>query len=161
MARKPSEGVLQLHLVTSIDDPSAPTIAEVEAGTDLSGFLVPSLSTPGGGQVIQSPDVGSSFTKTGAGTHGGQPYTAEFYRDDTADTAWDALPPGTTGFFVVARMGGSDTGDALQATDLVDVYAIEVADRSPTDVGENEHQRFVVTAAVTDDPNEQVAIAAA
>ena len=94
--RKISEGVLKLYLLPACVDISAPTTAEIAAGDDLSAFLVPNLNTPRGGQIVQSPDVGSAFVKTGAGTIGGQPITAEFYRDDDSDDAWDAQPEGTT-----------------------------------------------------------------
>lgn len=165
MGRYVQDGVIQLHHVASIADPSAPTLTEVEAGTDLTGFLI-SLETPLEGAITDAPAANTKFNETVQGTFGGQAISGEFYRDKASgdgsagtDTAWDTLPRGTGGYLVVARFGGSGTDGALAVGDTVDVWPLEVATRENLAYARNETARFRCQAGVPDEPNEDVALA--
>lgn len=162
MAKTILDGIAQLHYVATIADPSAPTITEIEAGDDLSGFLRPGGDwNPLEGSTTDASDISSAFNKTARGTYGGQPFTAMFSNDDDPadDTAYNTLPRGTTGFFVVSFYGGSGADGALAATDVVSVYAIDVYTRKRSAYTRNEIAVFQIDAAVTDEPNEDVTIA--
>lgn len=163
MARFIQDGVLQVHYVASIADPSAPQLTEVQAGTDLTGFLR-SLETPNEGSIVDAPAADTAFNETIRGTRGGQPITGEFYRDKGSsdgasgtDTAWDTLPVGTEGYIVLARFGGSNSG-ALAVGDTVDVWPIDVATRENLPYERNTPTRFRLTAGVPDEPDEDVAL---
>lgn len=158
MARKPSDGNLQLHFVGSISNQAAPTAAEITGGTNLTSFLRPDgLSLSLSGNRVDAADVSSKFNATSGGSYGSDG-SATFYRNmDSAggyatDTAWDTLPIGTTGFLVVARNGGSNSG-AIQATDEVEVWPIEVVTRAVQDIGRDKNTMFDVDLAVTSAPN--------
>lgn len=158
MARFIPDGVLKVRYVPTIVNKSAPSMAEINAGTDLTPFLR-GLSTPLEGSTVDVSDASSKYNKTAAGTYGGQTVNGEFYRDDVAanDTAYSLLPRGTKGNFVIARRGGSGTGGAIATGDKVDVWPIEVITRNPADYTRNEPTGFTVSCAVPGEPAEDVA----
>lgn len=162
MGRYIPDGVLKVRHVPSIANKEAPTDTELAAGDDLTAFLR-GLETPFEGSTVDVSDVSSKFNKTAAGTYGGQPLTAEFYRDDEQanDTAFNLLPRGTTGYFVIARRGGSGTDGAIAVGDLIDVWPIEVITRNPSPYRRNEPTAFGISCAVPDVPEEDVAVVAA
>jgi hypothetical protein len=53
---------------------------------------------------VPTPSFASLFETSISGTVSAT-FTAEFYRDDEDDLAWDTLPRATNGFFVVSRFG--------------------------------------------------------
>lgn len=160
MARKIGAGVLELVEVATIADYTQPTTTEINAGTFLTALLTDGgLSTPFDGSTVDAADMSSRFNKTQAGTFGGNPVSVEFFRDDTTDTAWDALPRDTVTHFVIARFGFATPGTA-QTGDVVDVWPVTIITRNPMDVVRNELQKFTVEAAVTDVPAEGYSLAA-
>jgi len=160
MARFIPDGTLQVHFVETIADTAAPTLIEVNAGTDATGFLR-AMSTPLEGSTVDISDVGSKYNKTASGTYGGQEVTFEFYRDSVQadDTIWNLLERNTASHAVIARRGGTGTDGVLAAGDYVDVWPIEVITRNPADYSRNEPTGFTVSCAVPDEPVEDVALA--
>ncbi len=162
MARKIGAGVLEIfhHTTASIAVATAPTAAELNAGTELTGFLADGgLATPLDGSIVDAADMGDRFNKTAAGTFGGQALTAEFFREFPTDTAWDALPRETDGYFSIIRRGLAAPG-TFAVADEIDLWTIEVVSRNPLDVARNEMQRFAIECAVPAVPLEDFAIAA-
>jgi hypothetical protein len=164
MSRSASTGVLALRFVPSVANKAAPTVAEINAGTDLTPYLTrDGLSTPQEGSTIDIADVSSRFNKTASGSYGGQPAKLKLLRNTVSgsDAAWTALPRGTAGFYVVRRFGGA-TGastDAYVAGQRVEVWPVEVLSRAMMDIADNEAQKFEVIAAVTDTPNDDAVVA--
>lgn len=168
MSRQQSTGVLRLSFVPSVANKSAPTVAELTAGTDLTPYVKrDGLTTPKSGNTISLADVSSPFNKTGAGTYGGDAITLKCYRDSVSgsDTAWSTLvplsaaaPTGTEGFLVVRRFGGS--GVAFAAADKVEVWPVSVISREMDAIAENEAQSFTAMLAVTDEPDDGAVVAA-
>lgn len=150
MARTIADGEVRLYWVPSggISDTSAPTVAEITAGTELTGFLS-SLDTPLDGESVDASDLSTAFNKSVPGTFGGGA-TGSFYRDDTTDTAWDTLPRLTEGFIVIRRFGGSTV--AIAIADEVEVWPLRVITRSPAALDRNNVQMFTVDFATTDEP---------
>ena len=160
MARKIGAGVLELAYVLTVSNLLAPTAAELNAGTFLTGFLTDGgLATPLDGSIVDSADMSTAYNKTAAGTFGGQPLTIELYRDDSADTAWTTLARETLGHIAIARFGLATPGTWAIA-DVVDLWKIDVMTRNPVDVARNEMQRFTAEMAVPEVPTEDFAIAA-
>lgn len=153
MSKFVSDGIIQLHYVDDLDNKNAPALSEINAGVDLTGFMM-SLDTPLEGSVVGAATADSAYNSTVAGTYGGQPVTGEFTRDQVIanDTAWTTLPFRTEGYFIVARRGGGGANNALQAGDKVDVFNIDVSSRNPVPYGRNELARFVLGAAVLTPP---------
>lgn len=160
MARQPSTGVLRLWIVPSVANKSAPTVAEITAGEDITPFLRrDGLQTPKSGSTIDASDVSSRFNKTGKGSFGGDPVRIQLYRDDTTDTAWDQLPPDTDTNVVLARFGFSGAGNDPAIGDVCEVWPITVVSREMVPIADNEMQRFESVCAVTDDPDDDAVVA--
>lgn len=148
-----SDGIIQVHYLPSVENIAEPTLAEIAGGVNLTPFLR-SIDTPLEGSAVDAATAESAFNSTVRGTYGGQPVTGEFTRDKVKanDTAWNTLPFGTEGFFLVARRGGTGSNGALAATDEVDVFPIDVTGRNPVAYGRNELARFALQAAVPAPP---------
>jgi hypothetical protein len=164
MARTGTTGVLALRFVPSIANKAAPTVAEINAGTDLTALLVrDGLTTPLEGNTIDVSDVSSSYNSTAAGTYGGQPVGVKLLRDTVSgsDTGWSTLPRLTSGFLVVRRFGGATnaSGDAFASAQRVEVWPITVLSREMMQIAENEAQKFEVKCAVTSAPNDSAVVA--
>lgn len=161
MTKFVSDGIIQVHYVPTIADKTAPTLAEITAGEDLTPFLR-SIDTPLEGNAVDAATAESAFNSTVRGTYGGQPVTGEFTRDNDPDddTAWNTLPFGTEGYLVIARRGGTGTDGVLDTGDLVDVFPIDVTGRNPVAYGRNELARFSLQAAVPTPPEFDAEIAA-
>jgi hypothetical protein len=149
MARLIADGEVRIHFAPAVADLDAPTIAEiVTAGDNITPYLS-SLDTPLEGEAVPSADLSSAFNKTVPGTFGGE-MIGEFYRDDTADDAYDLLPRNTLGYVVVRRFGGSTV--ELTAADVVEVWPVRVITRSPSPLSRGTVQMFTVNMATLDDP---------
>ena len=162
MGRGIGAGIAELHYVATIADYTAPTSAELNAGVDVTGFLTDGgLTTPLSGSIVDGADMSSPFNKTSSGTYGGQPLTAEMFKDlvNGSDTAYTTLPRGTVGFFAVVRRPLATKG-TFAVGDYVDVWPIDVITRDPLPIQRNELQRFMIECAVTDVPAEDFPIAA-
>ena len=157
--------------VDSVASKTAPTVAELSDGTDLTGFLTrDGLKTPATGNTVDISDASSLFNSTAPGSYGGDAAELTCYRDtlDTNDTAWNALPRGTTGYLVVARAGwaqsettgiGSNDGTPTDG-DRCEVYPVTVISRAMADTADNEASKFTVSLAITQEPADDAAVGA-
>ncbi len=163
MARITPDGYTKVHVVDTISSESAPTMAEINAGTEITPFITPAgIDTPEEGTDADSSDLSSARDKSVPATIGGT-ITAELYRDDgtggTSDDAWTALPRNTDTHLVIARFGGSGTDNAIQATDTVEVWPVRVSQRSNTRLARGDVMRFVVNFALSGDPTLNATVA--
>lgn len=161
MARKQFTAEGRLWFVPTIASTSAPTVAEINAGTDLTPFLRrDGLTTPNSGSTIDIADAASQFNKTAPGNRGGDAITLQLYRDSVtgSDTAWTALPDLQAGYLVVRRFGGSTA--AVAAAQKVEVYTGTVINREMVQIGDNDPQRFTVQFSVEAEPVMNATVAA-
>jgi len=154
MARGIGAGIAELWYVATIAIYTAPTTTELNAGVDLTGFLTDGgLTTPFAGSVVDGADMSSAFNKTSSGTYGGQPLTAEFFKDlvQGSDTAFTTLPRGTVGYFAIVRrpLAAKST---FAIADFVDIWPMDVITADDLPIQRNELQRFMTECAVTDVP---------
>lgn len=156
MPRTIADGEVLINFSPTVSNTSAPTIAELGAGVDVTPFLS-SIDTPLDGDAVESSDLSSAFNKTVAGTFGGN-ISGDLYRDDTADTAWTTFDRNTEGYFVVRRFGGSSV--AFAASDDVEVYHVRLITKSPNTLDRNNTQMFSIDAAVLDEPVLDAVVAA-
>ena len=152
MARITPDGYTKIHFLTTVSAPAAVTVAELAGGDELTPFLTPAgLDTPEDGTDADSSSIASPRDFTIPATIGGD-ITGEFYRDDTADDAWDALARLTEGWLVIARFGGTTALTyALQATDTAELWTVRVSQRSNSRISRGEALRFTSTFAVSAD----------
>jgi hypothetical protein len=148
MSRQIADGEVRIYWVPTIAVKTAPTVAEITGGTELTPFLS-SLDTPLDGETADSSALSSAFNTSVPGTFGGGA-TGTFYRDDTTDTAYTTLPRLTSGHIVIRRFGGSTT--AIAISDAVEVWEVTVITRSPTTLDRNNVQMFTVDFATIVEP---------
>ena len=141
-----------------IVDISAPTAAEIAAAVELSGFLV-SLNAATQGNTLPTPEFSTLFETSIPGTVSAQ-FSADFYRDDANDLAWDTLPRSTTGFFVITRFGGSGTGNLPIAADEVEVWPVSITSRTMQNMASNSVMMFSASCSVPVEPDEAAVVTA-
>src|SRR5262245_48947382 len=105
----------------------APTVAQIAAAVDLTGFCI-SLNASSRGNTVPTPSFDSLFETSTAGTSAAT-FDADFYRDDDLDTAWETLPRGTPGTFIISRFGGTGADNLPVADDNVEVWPVMVTSR--------------------------------
>ena len=166
MTRKIGAGVFEIFFAPAAyaTDDQAPTAAELNdaAVIELSDFLTDGgFASPFDGSIVDAADMGSGFNKTALGTFGGNPLTAEWFREFPAatDTAWTTLTRGLAGYMIVARNGLAAPG-TFAIGDEIESWPVGIASRNPVDVARNEMQRFANECAVTAVPLEDFAVAA-
>ncbi len=128
-----------------VDDPQDPTSTEVDEAEDLTGFLV-SFDNSTEGNEVDTPDFSTDFETSIPGTYSAS-VSAELYRDDDDDLAWETLTRGTEGAWFIMRFG-NESGKPLE------VYPTRITSRSPVALANNESQRFEVEASVYAPPLE-------
>jgi hypothetical protein len=136
---------------------SAPTPTEINASTDLTGFLT-SINASAQGNTVPTPDMSTLFETNIPGTIQAT-FTADFYRDDEADTAWETLDRGADGVFFVSRFGGSGAGNKPIAGDAVEVWPVRIVSRTAGALSSNTVQTFTVTGSVPEEPAENATVA--
>lgn len=157
MARLIPNENTQVHFVVTIADAALnPSVTEVTGGVDLTDEIV-TMDASTSGNTVPTPTFASLFETSISGTVTAT-LTAEFYRDDTTDTAWDALPRGTNGYLVVSRFGY--TGGTPTSGDAVEVWPVRITSRSNMALTNNEVMRFGIEAAIPEVPNEDAALTA-
>ena len=161
MARLIPNENTEIYFVPDIaDEDLNPTVDEINSdGVRLTDFLV-TLDASTTGNTVPTPTFASLFESSISGTVTAT-FTAEFYRDDETDTAWDTLPRGTDGYFVIARFGfGGATNDEAATDDDCEVWPVRITARSAMALTNNEVQRFGIEAAIPVEPNEDATVAA-
>lgn len=133
-----------------------PTAAEVTAATNLTSFVM-SLTASTQGNVLPTPSFDTLFETSTVGTSSSS-FSGDFYRDDTADTAWSVLPRKTKGFMIISRFGGDGALRKPIAGDIVEVWPIIVVSRSMAGMSNNTIQTFTITCAVYAEPNEAATV---
>lgn len=137
---------------------TSPKVADINGATDLTPFLM-SLNASSQGNVVPTPSFDTLFETSIIGTSQAT-FTADFYRDDTADTAWTSLARGTKGYFFVSRFGGGGTDQIPEVGDVVEVWPVEVVSRTAANMQNNTVMSFTVNCAVNVEPGEASVVVA-
>lgn len=124
------------------------TVADVNATINLTSFCT-SLNASLSGNAVPTPDLSQLFENNIIGTYQAT-FSADFYRDDTTDTAWNTLPRNTGGYILVARYGGIPN----TAGTLCEVWPITVLSRTMSNMASNSVETFTVTCVCPAQPND-------
>ncbi len=156
MSRLVPDGNQKIHAVNSIANTSAPTLIEINAGTELTSFVTPAgFDTPSEGTDADISNISSARDFSIPATIGGD-LQGEFYRDDgtggTTDDAWNALPRLQITNIVISRFGGAGTNNAIAVADTVEVWPVRVSQRSDNRPVRGEAMRFTGRYALESDP---------
>lgn len=135
-----------------------PTTAELTAATDLTDFIV-SINASSTGNTVPTPRLKRLFETSVPGTSAAQ-FTADMYRDDALDAAWELLPRGTKGFFLISRFGGTGVNHKPVTGQKIEVWPVIVSSRAAGALSSNTAEMFTVTCSVPQEPDEAAPIAA-
>lgn len=143
MARYPADGRVKIYAVPTISNISAPTVAQLNAGIDLTSFFPKDGFAPSTNQnSVATASLADTYDTSVPGTEGG-PMTLTLKRDNTTDTAWDHFVRDLAEFLVV-REGPLASG--VWATgNKVQVYPFTSHDPTPNETATNEERTFSVT----------------
>ena len=168
MSRMQFTGAGRLLFLPTLTDPNAPTVAELTGGTtvELTGAMrQDGLNRSQEAALVDTATALDLFDTTDIGTRSGR-MELTLYRDSTDDDAWDALPIGTRGYFIVAPFGFTGADDVTTGLpkpltgDKIEVWQVAISNRSNAAIGKDTAQTFSVTCAVSSPPKDDVVIAA-
>lgn len=133
-----------------------PTAAEVNGAVVLTDLLM-GLNASSQGNTVPTPSFDKLFETSIIGTSQAS-FSADFYRDDVSDIAWNALPRGTFGYFIISRFGGAGANQKPIAADVVEVWPVTVVSRTAANMQNNSVQTFSITCSVNIEPNEAAVV---
>jgi hypothetical protein len=155
MPRATFEVVKVKFLTTLASATLAPTVAEYNAGVDLTGVIPVTGVQPGGSQNNASlAMLGAAHIDQQPGTWGAE-LTLEAVRETVTDTLVTTFPYGTAGFVAINWQGIT-----VIAGTKIDVYAIKSHQPIPMASAENEYQKWTVALPVTTTPKYNIAVLA-
>lgn len=140
----------------SATDLATVTTAEITAGKDLTPYII-SVNASSQGNTVPTPNISTLFETSIPGTIQAA-FSADMYRDDEDDDAWEALPRGTEGVMAISRMGGSGTNGALTASDDVELWPVMVVSRTMSNMSSNTAATFTVQCSIPSEPNENATV---
>jgi len=147
-------GLSEIHFVPAVSNLTAPSRAEVTAGTDLS----PAIAEIGGfnfkNSPIMTPKLSTTFTTQIPGEDTSDTSTVTFYDDDADDAMRAALVKGTEGFLVFFPYGDV----AGTRAEVWPAISTGVSDQWTMT---NEAAKFQVSFAITDAPEQDAVVPAA
>lgn len=150
MPRYAYEGKTKVVYVESIEDITAPTTSELNAGTDITNFIrKDGLSTPQNQNMIDSATINDTFDAQVVGSWGGELEIGSF-RDDDDDVAWDLFEYGDNAYVVIRRALPSET--AWTNGQAVEVYPTQSHQPIPAPSAANEQVGLTVKLAVRAQP---------
>lgn len=141
----------------TVADLDSPKVSEITGAVNLTPYCL-SINASTTGNTVPTPTLDTLFETSIAGTVQGS-FTADFYRDDDDDLAWETLPRKTKGYVIISRFGGGGTDAAPILADKVEVWPILVVSRTMSAGGSNTVMTFTVTASIPVEPVEQAVIA--
>lgn len=151
MSKFINDGYTKVSWVPTISSKAAPTVAQLGAGVDITGFLTKEgLVTPANQNMVNQGTLATTFDAQGPGTWGGAPIELTGYRDNVADDAYEAFEYGDDGFLVIRR--GLPVGTAWAADQIVEVWPASSHQPLNQPPATNENAKFKVVLAATEEP---------
>lgn len=143
-----AEGNVKAVFVPTLASQTAPSAAVLNAGVDLSCYLMPDWDGPTPTQNTGDDRRFCSrqtFTKLGRVSWAVAPlvYTYDPQGTGTANDAYDALTEGNAGFLVIGY--GIDASASFAAADKVDVFPVECGVQGKQAHGSDEFAPLTVT----------------
>lgn len=152
MVRFMRKGKTKIFFVLTIAVPTAPTAAEVNAGTILHTQLKEINGFTFQNNPIETPDMGTAFVTKIGGEDTVEDSNMTFYEDDTTTTLSTALAKNTNGFVVIFYKGTAGASPA--AADKAEVWPVTITSNARLYTVDNEAAAFMVTFANTLAPSQ-------
>lgn len=153
MTRFFRRGTSKVKWITSPAVPTAPTLAEINAGVSLDAQIAEISGFEFSNSPIQTPDLGTTFTTQIPGEDTVQNPSLTFYDDDAASTIRTALAKGTSGYIIFCPYG-------ITATKRSEIWPAKSTGVNDVWTAGNEAAKYQVTIAVTGVPNQAYALPA-
>lgn len=151
-------GLSKIFWVTTLSSTTAPSAAEVNAGTELTPAVRGMPDAPRSGNFADDSDLSSRVDRQVRGTITLGGVTLQMKRTLATETEYNALAEGDSGYLVVFRKGTAGASPA--ASDVADVFTVEVNVKAPGTPGRNEVDFSNVELANTDEPSYDATLAA-
>lgn len=142
---------------TTIADKTAPTVAEVLAGTEITELVGAYTGWGSKQNYAKIPNARSTFNGQIPGTVDADDSSLSIYMDSVSNTYRAATPRGTRGFMV--HVDYCPDGDPV-AGNVCDVFPVQIASApKKREMGDTAYM-FEQACAITSEPAEDVQIAA-
>lgn len=152
--RYTSRGTTRWYWVPTIATQSAPSRAELTAGTNLTPQVMDRSGWSVATADIETPDGASRYTSTIPGNITAEESSLTFYMDREGVDARTLMPRDQAGFIVILD-GGDISGNRM------DVYPVRVASHSKNrEVQGSAADTLVIRYSITSEPSVDVAIPA-
>lgn len=158
MARFMRKGKTKVYFVPTIANKAAPTVAEITAGTALTGQIAEMNGFMFSNSPIDTPDMSTAFVNKIPGEDSVDDSNIVFYEDDSSDVLRTALAKGSNGHIVIFPKGTAGASPA--AADKAEVWPVTIASNSRQYTADNEAAKFQVVFATTAPPTDPATIAA-
>jgi len=156
MARATHENNVKIYFATTVASVTAPTAANISAGTNLTAYITKDGVNLGMSEnMVDNAAIDTAFDAQSVGSYGSQ-LSLTLFRDNVAanETAsLGVLVRGTKGFLIRAPFGTVNAGSK------VDVFPVEVGVTQYANSAANENQKATVNFAVTSQPGLNVTVA--
>lgn len=143
-----------LPVVNSTANLGSPSVADVDACIDMTHFVA-SLNASAQGNAVPTPALDSLFETSILGTSQAT-FTADMYRDDENDVAWETLTRATKGYWYISRFGGKPDSAGRK----LEVWPTTILSRAMANMANNTVESFTVTCAVPVEPAENAVVVA-
>lgn len=156
------DGMVRVSYVPNISNIAAPTTTELNAGTVLTSFLIPTglEGFEPSQDSVDNTSMASTFGTVLPGRVGMSVGGLIFKKQDGTDTIFNLLTPGTNGFIVI-RANGVLTGTAWASSQgPLGVYPGRTGEAYRVGLGEaNSLERFRVPWFISSQPNFRAVVA--
>lgn len=154
MTRYANDGMIRVHYLPACANIAAPTVAEINAGTDLTPHMPKDgLTVPSGQNNVDDANLNQVFDAQVVGSWGG-PVSLSGKRNNGGggtDTMWNLIVYGLTGFLWVRR--GIPWATAPAASQPCEVYPVVFHHPVMMQTATNDQAKFTAQGAVRDEPN--------
>jgi hypothetical protein len=149
--------MVRVTFATAVANIAAPTVAELNAGTALEGFITPDgLNIGMNTGKVNTSNLGSTYTTNFPGRR--EPdITLTVHHDGTTDTAYNLMVYKAVGF-LVCRYGVLKT-TAWTIADKVKVYPVAFGEAPEVPPAPDGTWDFTVPVFVTSEPNTRAVVA--
>lgn len=154
MARFFRRGKTRFYFLTATPASlTAPTVAEINAGTNLTTAVAEVAGFTFANQPIETPDFGSAYVSRIPGPDQAEDSALTFYEDRTSNPLRTTLAKGVQGYIAMLPGGGSGAAGAPAIGDKVDLFHVEVASTPREISAGNDPARWRCELTVLDAPS--------
>lgn len=150
MARFMRKGITKVYFVPTITNKTAPTAAQVTAGTALTAQIAEISGFTFSNSPIQTPDMATKFVSQIPGEDTTEDSSITFYEDKSSNPIRTALAKDVNGYIVIFSAGTAGASPA--AADKCEVWPVTISSNARKFSAGNEAAQYEVRFATTDEP---------